>query len=154
MLDAVRRIHAEWVDLVNEVRRVAAAQRLELGTDETLALSVWAKRSPGWSLSDEVNAALQMVLERRQPQSVWDTRSTQSAKVEKLAPPETLNEWLVAHEAGRLSTLTNPLLQSFCKEHGLAVGGKKDDKLARIHDFLEQMKSQQAAEPAAEDGSA
>merc|ERR1719198_1138193 len=66
-------------------------------------------------------------------------------KKEKAAPPSSLPEWMDAHLAGRLSSLTNPLLKDFCKTHGLAVSGKKDDLLARIHDYLEEEIERQAA---------
>ena len=64
-------------------------------------------------------------------------RTSAAPKAEKAAPPSSLAEWIASHVAGRLSELTNPLLKEFCKSHGLAVGGKKDDLLARISDFLD-----------------
>lgn len=64
-------------------------------------------------------------------------QKTAAPKVEKLTPPTCFAEWIRAHLQGRLSSLTNPLLKEFCKAQGLAVGGKKDDLLARIYDHLE-----------------
>ena len=58
------------------------------------------------------------------------------------------------HLQGRLSSLTNPILKEFCKGQGLAVGGKKDDLLARIHDFLEAVIAEDAAKQAGGAGEA
>ena len=66
-------------------------------------------------------------------------------KKEKAATPTTLAEWINAHVAGRLASLTNPILKEFCKQQGLPVGGKKDDLLARVIDFLEEKMQEEAA---------
>ena len=64
-------------------------------------------------------------------------QKTSAAPAIKAAVPESLSQWITAHLEGRISSLTNPVLKEFCKSNGLAVGGKKDDLLARIHDHLE-----------------
>jgi ATP-dependent DNA helicase 2 subunit 1 len=73
---------------------------------------------------------------------------TAAPKEEKLSlsGSSPMAEWVAAHMQGRLSTLTNPTLKEFLKEHGLPVGGKKDDLIARVHDFIELTIAQDAAQ--------
>ena len=73
-------------------------------------------------------------------------------KAEKAAPPSSLAEWISALLKGELASLTIPLLKEFCKGHGLPVGGKKDDLLARVTDFLEaeMAREQEQAQAGAE----
>ena len=76
-------------------------------------------------------------------------QKTTAPKAEKLGPPESFAEWLDAHNQERLESLTNAPLKAFCKEHSLPVGGKKGDLVARVHDFLQAFKEQEAAKTTA-----
>lgn len=76
-------------------------------------------------------------------------------KKEKFEAPTSLAEWVSVHLKGQLASLTNPILKGFCSEHKLGVGGKKDDLLARIAEYLEEQMAQEAnvaavAKPAAD----
>ena len=71
------------------------------------------------------------------------------ATKDKPAQPSTLAEWRAAHLDGRLSGLTNPLLKGFCSEHGLPVGGRKDDLLGRIVSYLDTLPEDAGAGDAA-----
>jgi len=60
-----------------------------------------------------------------------------AAAAKATAPPDTVAEWQQACRDGRLESLTMPTLKEFLKAQGLAVGGKKGDLVARVHDWLE-----------------
>jgi len=57
-------------------------------------------------------------------------------KVDKVGPPTCLADWIALWQAGDLKSQTAPILKALCKEEGLAVGGKKDDLIRRVHDHL------------------
>ena len=127
------------------------ATAVHYNTLEQLALNVPGSEQP--SIIDGTKPDLKW-LEQSQPQldafkdafELHDVdvdggaskRQKTGPKVEKLATPTSLAEWIAAHLQGRISTLTNPALKDFCKSRGLPVGGKKDDLLARIADHLEE----------------
>ena len=82
-------------------------------------------------------------------QKTAGSSSGAAAKKDKPAQPSTLAEWRAAQLDGRLAALTNPILKGFCSEHGLPVGGKKDDLLQRVVAYLDTLPGDAGAGDAA-----
>jgi hypothetical protein len=70
--------------------------------------------------------------------------SAGSSAAPKPELPGSLQEWLAAYRDERLESFTIPTLKEFCKANGLPVGGKKGDLVARVHDWLEKAKDEDA----------
>ena len=70
--------------------------------------------------------------------------SAGSSAAPKPELPGSLQEWLAAYRDERLESFTIPTLKEFCKANGLPVGGKKGDLVARVHDWLEKAKDDDA----------